>query len=421
MAAENASCTSCPVNLLIATRPNIAEAVPGLLEEVIEGVNSLPTGTDEDRKDVLVKCRALARALETPRETMVDHCWGQIGAIGAIIFGVDSGLWVLMARNGDKSQKVTDLAVSLGVDPRLLGRLMRHISAMGLLIEVDQDEYRPTNYTKALSLPQIGHGYLGLTACTVAGTLRFHEFSRKRGWMNPTRSQDTSLMHAYGTDKNLFSWVHDLGYGEQLNDYLGGYNLGRPLWMDPGVYPVKERLIDEADPSPDAPFLVDIGGNVGHDLERFHSRYPSVPGKLILQDLPMMIHQIKDLDPDIIRMEYDFHNEQPVKGKSARVYYIHSMLHNWPDDVCESILARVKEAMKPGYSRLLINETVMPHNSAHWETTGLDMMMLTLFSSEERTSTAWYDLIENKAGLKIVKVWSAGKGVESVIECVNEH
>ncbi|CAI7608725.1 unnamed protein product [Penicillium glandicola] len=185
--------------------------------------------------------------------------------------------------------------------------------------------------------------------------------------------------------------------------------------MDPGVYPVKERLVDGADLSPDSPFLVDIGGNVGHDLARFHCRYPNTPGKLILQDLPMMIRQIKDLDPTIIRMEYDFHHEQPVKG--ARAYYIHSTLHNWPDDVCESILARVKEAMKPGYSRLLINENVMPHIGAHWETTGLDMIMLALFSSEERTSPAWYDLIEKRVGLKIVQIWSAGEGVESVIEC----
>ncbi|KAJ5500802.1 O-methyltransferase family 2 [Penicillium expansum] len=441
MAAENARYTSCPVDLLIATRPNSAEAIPDLLKEITKGVDNLTTRSEEDRKDLVVKCRALARAIETPRETMVDHCWGQVGAIGAIGFGVDSGLWVLMAQNGDGPQKVIDLAMSLGIDPRLLsglymtpskalancilGRLMRHVSAMGLLIEVGEDEYQPTNYTKALSLPQIGHGYLGITthvscrpfstACTGAANLKFHEFSRKRGWVNPKDPWDTSLMYAYGTDKHIFSWVHDSGYGTHLNDYLGGYNLGRPLWMDPGVYPVNERLIDGADSSPDAPFLVDIGGNVGHDLVRFQSRYPNAPGKLILQDLPMMIHQIKDLDPAIVRMEYDFNNEQPVKG--ARAYYIHSTLHNWSDDVCEIILARVKEAMKPGYSRLLINENVVPNTGAHWETTGLDMLMLALFSSEQRTSTAWYDLVERRAGLKIVKVWSAGKGVESVIEC----
>lgn len=73
--------------------------------------------------------------------------------------------------------------------------------------------------------------------------------------------------------------------------------------------------------------------------------------------------------------------------------------------------------MKPGYSRLLINEFVVPEMGAHWEITGLDMMMLALFSSEQRTRVAWYDLIERRAGLRIVQIWSAGAGVESVIEC----
>lgn len=205
----------------------------------------------------------------------------------------------------------------------------------------------------------------------------------------------------------------------------------------PGVYAVRERLIDGANRSSDAPFLVDIGGNLGHDVARFQkSRYPDAPGRLILQDLPMMIRQVKDLDRAIIRMEHDFNHEQPVRGKSedlfishncscqslticggTRVYYIHSTLHNWPDHVCESILAQVRKAMEPGYSKLLINENVMPPTNAHWETTVLDMIVLTLLSSEQRTSTAWYDLVERRVGLKIVKIWSAGEGVESLIEC----
>lgn len=101
----------------------------------------------------------------------------------------------------------------------------------------------------------------------------------------------------------------------------------------------------------------------------------------------------------------------------ARAYYLHSCLHDWPDNVCESILARVKSAMKPGYSKLLINENVLPQKGAYWETTALDMVMLTLFSSRERTVEDWYNLVEKKAGLKIVKIWSVGKGAESLIEC----
>jgi hypothetical protein len=95
---------------------------------------------------------------------------------------------------------------------------------------------------------------------------------------------------------------------------------------------------------------------------------------------------------------------------------MHSCLHDWPDSVCNDILARLKEAMKPGYSRLLINENVIPDKGAWWETSALDMVMLTLFCSKERTEADWYNLIEKMAGLKIVKIWSIGKGVESLIE-----
>ncbi|BCS00621.1 uncharacterized protein AKAW2_50962A [Aspergillus luchuensis] len=415
MDADNKVKDSTTVDISVASSPSNLDEVPKLLSEIGEYIQRFGIDTDEIRKDAIFKCRQLFLALSTPREIMADHCWGQIGAMMAVGFGLDSGLWDLMAQNGDKPQRAPDLASSLGIEPKLLSRLLRHLSAMGLLNEVGEDEYQPTNYTKALSLPQIGNGYLGLTACTSAGCLKYHEFSRKRGWINPTNPEDTSLMDAYGTDKDLFSRVNELGYGKHLNDYLGGYNLGRRWWIHPDIYPVKERLINGADPSPDASFLVDIGGNVGHDLERFRAAFPDAPGKLILQDLPMMIGQVKNLDSSIVRMEYDFRDEQPVKG--SRAYYIHSTLHNWSDDVCESLLKRVKEAMKPGYSRLLINEFVVPEMGAHWEITGLDMMMLALFSSEQRTRVAWYDLIERRAGLRIVQIWSAGAGVESVIEC----
>jgi hypothetical protein len=92
-------------------------------------------------------------------------------------------------------------------------------------------------------------------------------------------------------------------------------------------------------------------------------------------------------------------------------------LHDWPDEVCESILAQVKAAMKRGYSRLLIHEHVIPETAAYWEATALDMVMLTLMSAQERTRTAWYNLIETRAGLTINKIWSGGKGSQSLIEC----
>ena len=72
--------------------------------------------------------------------------------------------------------------------------------------------------------------------------------------------------------------------------------------------------------------------------------------------------------------------------------------------------------MKPGYSRLLINENTIPDQDAHWEATGLDLVMLTVFSSQERTEQHWGKVCVS-AGLKVVKIWHYENGVESLIEC----
>ncbi|OHW92252.1 catechol o-methyltransferase [Colletotrichum incanum] len=312
---------------------------------------------------LFIKARAMVQALERPRETMIKHCWGQTGVLAGLNLGVDAGLWKLMAKNGDRPQKVSELAASLRVDPVLLSRLMRHLGAMGYIKETGLDEYQPTNFSKSISLPMIRDRYISMTSCTGAAPLRFHEYSRKRGYKNPSDAKDTALMYAYSTKKDMFPGSNRLA--------------GRVPWSAPTSFPVKERLIDGADQSPEAPFFVDIGGSIGHDIMEFHSIHPNTPGKLILQDLPVVIGQIKQLDPAVTAMGHDFLTEQPVKG--ARAYYMHSCLHDWPDDVCAKILAQIKAAMRTGYSKLLINENVIPSTGAYWETSALDMVMLTLF------------------------------------------
>lgn len=131
----------------------------------------------------------------------------------------------------------------------------------------------------------------------------------------------------------------------------------------------------------------------------------------------MVLADIKSLDPNIEQLGYNFYTEQPIKG--ARAYFMHSIMHDWPDDVCKTILSRTVEAMKPGYSKLLINDVVIPTTGAHWENTAGDMLMMTQLSAVERTEDHWHELIEKSGlGLKLVKIWSCGlPGVEGLVEC----
>jgi hypothetical protein len=82
------------------------------------------------------------------------------------------------------------------------------------------------------------------------------------------------------------------------------------------------------------------------------------------------------------------------------------------------MLSQVMKAMTPGYSRLLICELIIPDTGAYWEETGMDMIMMTVCASEERTTKGWLELVEKKMGLKIIKIWRAPtRGTEGVIEC----
>lgn len=72
--------------------------------------------------------------------------------------------------------------------------------------------------------------------------------------------------------------------------------------------------------------------------------------------------------------------------------------------------------MVPGYSRLLINENVIPDTGANWQVTGQDLMMMVMVSSQERKEQEWKQLLES-AGLVVNKIWRHPAGIESLIEC----
>lgn len=87
--------------------------------------------------------------------------------------------------------------------------------------------------------------------------------------------------------------------------------------MDADFFPVQERLVKGAKSEDDAVFVVDIGGSIGHDLADFAKKHPNTPGRLVLQDLPVVLGQIESLDDTIERMAYDFYTEQPLLGKTS--------------------------------------------------------------------------------------------------------
>jgi hypothetical protein len=137
------------------------------------------------------------------------------------------------------------------------------------------------------------------------------EFFKRTGYKNPTDELHTVFQDAWKTGVHAFSWFvehpHELRY---FNDYMAFRREPEVSWLT--VYPVQQETEGLHDPS--RPLYVNMGGGVGHQCAQFKSRYPHLPGRVILQDLD---HSIKNAlpTPEVENMAHNFFEPQPVLGE----------------------------------------------------------------------------------------------------------
>lgn len=90
-------------------------------------------------------------------------------------------------------------------------------------------------------------------------------------------------------------------------------------------------------------------------------------------------------------------------------------MHDWPDDKCQVILSKIRDAMDPEHSRILIDDYVLPDTGCDVRGASMDILMMMFVSALERTRHQWKELLHS-VGLEIAEVWSAVNAEESVIE-----
>ena len=100
----------------------------------------------------------------------------------------------------------------------------------------------------------------------------------------------------------------------------------------------------------------------------------------------------------------------------AKIYYLRNIIHDYPDKEAELILRNTKAALAPD-SVILIDDMIVPNKGAHWQTTQLDLQMMTALAALERTHDQWIAVI-GKAGFKILNICTYTSLQDSIIECV---
>lgn len=192
-------------------------------------------------------------------------------------------------------------------------------------------------------------------------------------------------------------------------------------------FPIQEQLLDGA--LANRTLLVDVGGGRGHDLVGFKEKFSLGAGKLIFDDLPSAIEDIQNLDSDIQRVKHDFFKPQPVKGLftpiplphcltdtvGARAYYFKHIKHDWSDDNCRVILKHTAAAMERGYSKVLIQDYVVPDQGAGSKEMLIDMIVMVWCPGIERTRQRWTDLLQS-VGLVIKNFWLPDGHTKGIIE-----
>ncbi|KAB5583422.1 S-adenosyl-L-methionine-dependent methyltransferase [Coniochaeta sp. 2T2.1] len=297
--------------------------------------------------------------------------------------------------------------------------MMRCISGQLLVREVGLDTYARTPWARALAEDKSFAGMYGGFYHEMNSPMfrTLPEYLKSIGHRNPTDPNDCNVHFWHGGDKgfNMFAYVAtNPKLTADFNDAMechSKYNL--TPW--PEVYPT-DSIVAAARPG--VPLVVDVGGGKGHDLMKFLARHPDAceePGCLVLQDLPGILKGVEDelATPAIKVQPHDFFTEQPVKG--ARVYFMHNVLHDWPDTSAADILRKLAASMEKGYSKVLIHESLVSKEKPLSRVTVSDITMMAFASAAERTEDQWTALVES-AGLKVVKIWRPVYSVESVIE-----
>lgn len=393
----------------------MTRTLPSKLLTDIEALasNPLQINDEELRTRLYNACNAARLALERPTELVVRLLLSLPIESAVVNTALDLGLFPLLHADNGKPKSLRSLSTDIGADQLLLKRIIRVLAASGAVKEHGHDTYTLAPSYMLFANPAFNNSVRQCGKFLDPTFQEIPEFLKSTQYKNPDDPKNTVIQKAFNqANSTMFEIMSDKpaaaqGLGVLLNTWADGHAFLHEM------YPVKDNLIESFDRKSSPVFFVDVGGATGQKTITLKDSLSNVSGKFVVQDLPVYIKQAPKVD-GVEFMVHDFFTEQPIKG--AKAYYIRQCLHNHQDEACIQVLTRLREACKPGYSKVLIHEQVVPEVGANAEVAVEDITMMALFSVGERTEREWRNIVQ-QAGLKLLAVYPPRDGVsESVIE-----
>ncbi|KAE8367887.1 O-methyltransferase-domain-containing protein [Aspergillus caelatus] len=389
--------------------PSLEEQIVSLTQAVQSNRESLDDAT---RFRTLKAARGLLDALGSPPETVMQDVVLNPVLLMALRMGVQLGVFQIIRDHQGEGATTEQIAHQSGASIIVVAcPILKLLAAAGYVSEVGVQAYKPSPLTMVMS-----DGTLEATtrACFDIGnycTTYAPEYFRRNNNQFPTSAEDTPFQLAKSTPLSYFAWLgENPSLAKDFQQWMTLKQQAAPNWVD--WFDIQGNLLGGFRNQPDDVLLVDVGGGEGHYLHAFNDKFPDAPGRRILQDLPQVISTINNTPKGTELMAHDFFTVQPVKG--ARAYYMHWILHDWRDEQAQNILSHIVDAMEPGYSKLIINDQVIPDRDCDFATACISIMMMLQVGAFERTEKQWRALLTS-VGLKDVSFYQPPGNGEGII------
>ncbi|NMO91551.1 methyltransferase [Actinomycetospora sp. TBRC 11914] len=271
------------------------------------------------------------------------------------------------------------LAGAVGARADELARVVRALVTSGVFTETDDGAFALNDAAACLRRDAPGD-----TRAIVVdfGTEMYHAFGE--------------LLHTVRTGQPGFEAL----YGQPLFDHYTAH----PDAEARGSARMRARSLLVAQDLAAAPLfdeagiVVDVGGGIGTVLTAVLQAHPALSGVLYertpVARLAGPYLAEHGLDDRCRIVEGDFFAQVPDGGD---VYLLKSVLHDWDDDRCRTVLARCRAAMSP-HARLVIVEIVLPdHTTDDPDLVPgalLDLIMLVYAGGRERTRSEFAGLLD---------------------------
>lgn len=284
-----------------------------------------------------------------------------------------------------------EVASAVGTDPDATHRLLRALSAIGVLAASDA----------AYELTEMG----SLLRTDAPGSLAPQALLQAdpaiwAAWGH--------LAHSIRTGENAFSslhgmdvWEHRVEHPEQSRNFDA---------LMTSLTSVVAGAVASTYPFRSGAHVVDVGGGQGALLSAVLAAHPTLTGTVFDQ-----AHVVGPAPPDLAHRWTSVGGSFFESVPSGDYLVLKSVIHDWPDDESVAILRTCAAALRPGGAVLLV-EIVLDRPGYEREAAFSDLNMLVAPGGRERTE-AEYAALFAAAGLRLTRVLDTGV-LHAVVEAV---